>query len=167
MINLTTFIFTLLLTHIAHAVPACGDAASPKDTYDLMYINEQLVVTVDDTYKVTWSDTYDNEDGSTISVTCSSLSTKYPNFGDFPDFPYIGASYDIQQSPLNCGTCWNLTSQRSGRHIYFTAIDGVDTGFKLSKHAYDDLNAGTADPPILYADAVSVDPKNCGYEKRN
>jgi hypothetical protein len=165
MIYFTTFIFTLFFAHIAHAEAACGDVASPEDMYDLMYDNEQLVL--DDTFKVMWSDTYDNPNGSTGSVTCSNLDDKYPTFEDFPDFPYLGASYDIKQNPSNCGKCWKLTNRKSGRFIYFTAIDGVNSGFKISKHAFADLNVGIVDPPILYAYPVSVGPKFCYFERKN
>ena len=48
MIYFTTLIFTLLLSHIARAVPACGDVASPEDQYDT-YDDGQPVLA---TYKV-------------------------------------------------------------------------------------------------------------------
>ena len=69
MIYFTTFIFTLLLSHIARAVPARDDVASPKEyeSYDA-YDDEQLVLA---TYKVMWNSKYDDPNGSTNSVACS------------------------------------------------------------------------------------------------
>jgi hypothetical protein len=150
MVYFTTFIFTLLLAHIAHAVPACGDVASPEDMYD-----HKQVVVLDDTSKVTWSDIYDTSNASTAAVTCSNFAVKYPTFGNFPDFPNLGAAFDIKQNPSNCGKCWKLTNQKSGRLIYFFA-----------KSVFTKLSGGTVDPPILYAIAESVPLNFCGFDKR-
>jgi hypothetical protein len=54
MIYFTTFIFTLLLSHIARAMPPCGDVASPEELFDT-YDDEQVLAS----YKVTWDATYD------------------------------------------------------------------------------------------------------------
>jgi Cerato-platanin len=103
MIYYTTFIFTLLLAYVARAVPACGDVASPEDMYDPMYDDEQLVLA---TYKATWDDKYDNANGDTIGVVCSSLAPKYPHFKVIPHFPYIGGVSNIRGNSPNCGKCW-------------------------------------------------------------
>lgn len=163
MIYFTTFIFTLLLAHIAHAEPACGDTAPPADVYeyDRLYENEQLVF---DTYKVTSSDKYSDPAGSTQNTACSYLVSKYPTFGDFPEFPNVGAAFDVPgPQDVNCLKCWNLTGQQTKKHVYFLAIDTIDTGFVLSKQTYSDLNNGPV-PPVSYADALPVDHKYCGLE---
>ena len=94
MIYFTTFVFTLLLAHVARAAPACDDAASPKQLYD---DTEQSILA---TYKVTWDVTFDNPDGYTNNVACSNgpygLATTYPQFQDFPDFPYLGGAFDTK-----------------------------------------------------------------------
>ncbi|KAI0279997.1 hypothetical protein BGY98DRAFT_915134 [Russula aff. rugulosa BPL654] len=82
MIYFTTFIFTLLLAHIALFA---GD-------------------------NVTWDAKYDNMDSSTKSIACSGLASKYPHFHNFPDFPYIGSAFDIiGHDSSNCGKFWKLT----------------------------------------------------------
>ena len=141
MIYFTTFIFTLLLVHIARAVPECG-AASPEDVYNPAYDNEQLTLA---DCKVPWDLKYDNPNGDTKTLACSDFAPQYPHFGDFPTFPYIGAAFDIQgQNPSECGKCWNLTNTESHKFIYLTAIDSGPSGSEsvLSKHAYDALNYG-------------------------
>ena len=54
MIYLTTFILTLLLSHIACATPACGDVTSPKELYEPTYADAQHTLTIV-VYNVTWS----------------------------------------------------------------------------------------------------------------
>jgi hypothetical protein len=106
MIYFTTFIFTLLLAHIARAVPGYGDVASPQGLYDIND-DKQLVFAGDN---VTWDAKYDNMDSSTKSIACSGLASKYPHFHNFPDFPYIGSAFDIiGHDSSNCGKCWKLT----------------------------------------------------------
>jgi hypothetical protein len=143
----TTFILTLLLAHIARAVPACGDVASPEDMYDPMYDDEQLILA---TYKATWDAKYDNPNGSTSTVTCSSLAPNFPHFSNFPTFPYIGGVANIRGRSPNCGQCWKLTNPVLDRFIYFTAIDSAKPGFDfvLSEHALLALNAGTVVPTL-------------------
>ncbi|KAF8489427.1 hypothetical protein F5888DRAFT_1892895 [Russula emetica] len=43
-IYFTTFILALLLSHISHATPACGDVASPEELYDPTYADDQHVL---------------------------------------------------------------------------------------------------------------------------
>ena len=95
MIYFTTFIFTLLLTHTARAVPACSDVAPPEDMYDSMYDDEQLVLA---TQNATWDPKYDNPNGDTRALACSGyLYPRYPYLKNVPDSPYIGGSYDIRR----------------------------------------------------------------------
>jgi len=159
MIYFTTFIFTLLLSHIARAVPACGDVASPQELYD----TEPLLAT----YKVTWDATYDNPNGNTNTVACSNgphgLAGKYPLFDDFPDFPYLGGAFDVKFGSPNCGKCWKLTVKKTGRFIYFTAIDAAGSGFNIGKSAFIALNGGTVGSGTLDAEAISVAGHFCGF----
>jgi hypothetical protein len=162
MIYFTTLIFTLLLSHIARAIPACDDAAFSEDQYD-MYEDEQLVLA---TYKVTWNDKYDNPNGNTGSVACSDgphgLKGSYPYFRNFPDFPYIGGAYDTRHGSSNCGKCWKLTNTKNGRFIYFTSIDGTGSGYNIGKRAYTQLYGGTGSSGE--AEAQSVAGHFCGFK---
>src|SRR6266852_780625 len=143
MIYFTTFIFALFLSHIARAVPACGDVDSSQDMYDA-YGDEELVIVP---HKVTWDATYDNGNGDTKSVACSNgphgLASKYPHFKNFPDFPYLGGAFDTKFGSPNCGKCWKLTDKKTHRSIYFTAIDAAGDGFNIGKKAFIALNGGT------------------------
>ena len=158
MIYFTTFIFTLLLSHAARAVP-CGDVASPQELYNT---NQPIL----STYKVTWDATYDNPDGSTNSVACSNgpngLSGTYPYFENFPDFPYLGGAFNVKWGSPNCGKCWKLTDTQTGRWIYFTAIDATGGGFNIGKEAFIALNGGTVGNGTLEAEAISVPIHFCG-----
>src|SRR5258708_2487430 len=135
MIYFTSFVFTLLLAHVARAVPAFGDVSPPRE---LSY--EQP------SYKVTWDATYDNPEGNTNSVACSNgpygLADKYPHFKNFPDFPYLGGAFDTKFDSPNCGKCWKLINHKTRRIIYFTAIDAAGSGFNIGKEAFIDLNGG-------------------------
>jgi len=161
MIYFTTFIFTLLLAHIARAAPACDDVASPKQLYD---DTEQAFLT---TYKVTWDATYDNPNGYTSNVACSDgpygLDTTYPQFKNFPDFPNLGGAFDTKWGSPNCGNCWKLTDKQTGRRIYFTAIDATGVGFNIGKKAFTALNGGTVGSGTLEAEAISVPRQFCGF----
>ncbi|KAN0126470.1 Cerato-platanin domain containing protein [Russula decolorans] len=164
MIYFTILIFTLLLSHIARAMPACGDVASPEDQveYDT-YGDDELVLA---TYKVSWNAKYDDPNGSTNSVACSNgphgLAPKYPYFRNFPDFPYLGGSYDISHGSSNCGKCWKLSYK--GRSIYFTSIDGYGGGYSIGRKAYIALYGGTGGPGSLDANAQSVPGHFCGFK---
>ena len=155
MIYFTTFIFLHVLTHIARAVPACGNGASPEDVYNPTYDNEELILT---DCNLRWDPDYDNPNGDTKTHACSDLASRYPHFGNFPTFPYVGAAYDIQgdKSP-NCGKCWELVNTIAHKSIYFTAIDSAQTGIVLSEHAYDTLNN-----EHCKFEAIAVDPHFCG-----
>jgi hypothetical protein len=140
MIYFTTFIFTLLLAHIARAVPACGDVASPEDMYDPTYDNDQRTLSA---CHIPYDTKYDNPKGDTKTLTCKKLAPKYPQFKDIPGFPYIGAASNVHQTPLGCDVCWNLTDTKSHKYIYFHAVDySPKSPFVLSKHAYDALKSG-------------------------
>ena len=109
----TTLIFTFLLSHIASAMPACGDVVSPQDIYD-KYDSEQLVFA---TYRATLDQTYDNPNVNTARVACSGgkygLDSKHPLFKDFITFPHIGGAFDTRRNTAECGKCWKLTNQKN------------------------------------------------------
>jgi hypothetical protein len=161
MIYFTSFIFTLLLAHVARAVPACDDVASPQVLYD--DIEQPLAI-----YKVTWDSVYDNPEGSTDKVACSNgphgLVAKYPHFKNFPDFPHLGGAFDVKWGSPNCGKCWKLTEKKSKRFIYFTAIDATKSGFNIGKKVFIELNGGTVGAGTLEAEAVSVAGHFCGFK---
>jgi len=165
MLYFTSFVFALLLSRIARAMPACADdVASPNDDlYDSGYGDEQLVLAP---YKVTWDATYDNPNGNTNGVACSNgphgLADKYHHFKNFPDFPYLGGAYDVKWGSPNCGKCWKLTHTKTKRWIYFTAIDAAGGGFNIGKHAFIALNGGTVGAGTLEAEAQSVPKHFCG-----
>ncbi|KAF8489431.1 Cerato-platanin-domain-containing protein [Russula emetica] len=169
MIYFTTFIFTLLLAHIARAVPACGDAASPKDLYDPTYDEVQQPLL--DTYKVTPSDRYDDPNGSTKSVDCSDgpngLAHRYPTFQKIPGFPNIGAVFNVEPGSPNCGKCWWLYNKETNETIYLTAIQGTGTArtaFSIAKKGFEKLNGGKVGSGSLQAEAQPVSPSVCGFK---
>lgn len=172
MIYFTTFILTLLLSHIAQAIPACGDDASTEDLYDPnpTYADAQhaLPTAAIAVYPVTWSSKYGDRNGSTSNVTCSNgphgLEPLYPHFGNFPNFPYIGGAFNIKWGSPNCGECWHLTNVKNHKSIYFTAIDTATVGFILSKPAFILLNGGTLGSGKLEAEAGLVPRHFCGFK---
>jgi Cerato-platanin len=164
MIYFTTFIFTLLLAHIARAVPGCADVASPENMYDPMYDSEQLTLGLT---KVTWTAEYGNPNGSTKGVACSEFAPRYPHFHNFPDFPDIGGAFDILgKNSRNCGKCWKLTDTKTHRFIYLLAIDESKPGFGfvLSKQAFTALTGGTVAPPTVVVDYVPVPSHFCDFK---
>jgi hypothetical protein len=162
MIYFTTFIFTLLLSHITHAVPACGDAASPKDLYDPMYDDVQEPFLAD--HKVTWDAKYGHKHGDTKKVECSKLAHRYPHFVDFPDFPYIGAAFNVKHGSHNCGKCWKLRNKKNNKSISLTVIDHTEKGFKISKEAFEKLNNGKPGTTLDDVEAHEVPPSVCGFK---
>jgi hypothetical protein len=162
MIYFTTFIFTLLLAHIARAVPACGDVASLEevfDTYDYELVPDSRLAT----YKVTFDPIYDSPFFNTNGVACDTLSGKYPQLKDFPIFPFLGGSFDAARDTPTCGKCWKLSSKKSGESIYITAIDKAGVGFNIAKTAFIELNGGTLGAGTLEAEAVAVPRHFCGF----
>lgn len=162
MIYLTTFFLTLILTHVARALPrGCHDQIPPQIDTD------QQGFTFDDIQpfplKVTWDQTFDNPSGSTNGVACSDgqngLASKYPTFGSFPYFPNIGGAYDIVWNSTNCGSCWFIYNPANHQWVYITGIDTAGHGFNIAKGAFQklgDVNAGS-----LVVDAWKVSPSPC------
>jgi hypothetical protein len=156
MMYFTTLIFTFLLSHVAHAMPACGDFASPQVIYD-KYDNEQLVF---DTYRATLDQTYDNPNGNTNGVACSNLSPKYPHFKDFPTFPYVGGAPNTTFNSPNCASCWQLVNPSTGWWIYFTAIDAAGS-FNMGQNSFGALGGSVA-AGAFDVEATRVDRSFCG-----
>jgi hypothetical protein len=163
MIYLTTFILTLLLSHIARATPACGDVTSPEELYDPTYTDAQNALPIV-VYNVTWTNKYDNKNGSTNCVACSNLADRYPHFRDFPGFPYIGGAFNIERGSPNCGECWRLTNLRIHISIYFTAIDTATSGFNITRESFIALNGGKLGNGTLQAEAALVPRHLCGFK---
>jgi Cerato-platanin len=163
MIYFTTFILTLLLSHIARATPACGDVASPEELYDPTYADAadgQHVLPII-LYNVTWTTKYDNKSGSTKSGACSNLARHYPHYKDFHDFPYIGGAYNVKPNNQYCGSCWNLTDLKTNKTISLVVLDSTKTGYNISKEAFNKLNGGKVGSTWLQAEAKPVLPHFC------
>ncbi len=166
MIFVTTFILTLILSYVARAVPACGDAAPPEELYrDEAEYYEPYEVTFDAQSiipePVWWDTKYDNPNGNTHNVTCSNLAPHYPHFNKIPHWPYIGASFDVKPG-RGCGKCWKLTYPKSKKSISFLAVDHTPKGFKIGKKVYTLLTGGTAEPVQVQATMVPLSV--CGYK---
>jgi hypothetical protein len=162
MIYFTTFIFTLLLAHIACAVPACGDVASPEevfDTYDYELVPDSRLAT----YKVTFDTIYDNPFFPTNGVACDTFARSYPQLEDFPSFPFLGGSFNAVRGTSTCGLCWKLFNKESNVSIYITAIDKAGVGFNIAKTAFIALNGGTLGAGTLEAEAEPIFPQFCGF----
>jgi hypothetical protein len=147
MIYFTTFIFTLLLSHITRAVPACGNAASSKDLYDPTYDDVQQPFDAP-TMKVnvTWSDFYDNPDGDTKTLVCPE---QVPHFKDIHLFPFIGGAFDIKnKTSFDCNRCWRLLNPKTNISLYILAVDAAKTGLNISKAAFEVLNRGKVVPSL-------------------
>ena len=147
MIYFTTFIFTLLLSHITRAVPACGNAASPKDLYDTTNDDVQQpfdlpLPTINVT--VTWSSFYDNPNGDTKTLVCPE---RVPHFKDIHDFPLIGGASDIKnKTSFVCNRCWRLYNPKTSVALTIFAVDAAKTVnaattvLNVSKTAFEVLN---------------------------
>jgi Cerato-platanin len=163
MIYFTTFIFTLLLSHIARAVPACGDDASPKDLYDTSYDDVQQPLFIE--YRVEYDEKYDHKNGDTKKLACGhSLAPRYPHLKDIPHYPYIGAAFDIHKGSHNCGKCWKLHNKKTNKTISLSAVDSTEKGFKVSKEAYEKLGGKPGGHGHLDVEAEHIPPSVCGFK---
>ena len=168
MIYFTTFILTLLISHIARATPACGDAVSPEELYrnDPTYANDQHVqYAAPILYNVTWSNGYDNKNGVTKTTACPDLAKGYQRYKDFPRFPYIGGAWNVK-SEAYCGTCWNLTDWKTHKTISIVVMDHAKTGYNISKEAFNDLNGGKLGSTWLQAEAKQVPYFYCEHKHK-
>ena len=161
MIYFTTLIFTLLLSHIARAVPACGNVASPQNIYDAY--DDELVL-VDTKVVLDTTGKYDNPNSKTSDTTCTNLAVKYPQFKNFVGFSNIGGSPNIKPGNLaHCGWCWKLTNKKTGKSIYFTTVDSHAHSFNLGTMAFRELSGGTETGP-LDVDAVPIHSAPCPFK---
>jgi hypothetical protein len=169
MIYFTTFILTLLLSHIARATPACGDVASPEELYDPTYADAadgQHVFPPIILHNVTWATKYDNKTGSPKSGACPKLARQYPHYKDFHDFPYIGGAWNVKPDNQYCGTCWNLTDPKSKKTISLVVLDSAKTDYyNISKEAFNKLNGGLVGSTWLLAYAKQVPLHFCKIPK--
>ncbi|KAI5807517.1 Cerato-platanin [Peziza echinospora] len=99
-----------------------------------------------------WDDVYGNPTTSTLVLACSDgvngLYTKgYSTLGAVPGFPYVGAAPTIAgwNSP-NCGACFRISWNGSGKTIYITGVDTSRSSgnFVLSQQALNDLTNNQA-----------------------
>jgi hypothetical protein len=168
MIYFTTFILTLILSHIVRATPACGDVAPPEELYEdptyADYADGQQILP-NPFFNVTWSSLYDTN-GDTNKVACNNgphgLAHTYPHFKSFPSFPFIGGAYNVKHGSPFCGSCWNLTSVRTRRWILVTLINSAQPGhYNISKEAFIVLNGGNLGSSLT-ALPREISPKPCG-----
>ncbi|KAI1502004.1 immunomodulatory protein [Biscogniauxia marginata] len=115
---------------------------------------------------VAYDQIYDTGSQSTNTVSCSDgqygLAARFPTFGSFPQFPYIGAADVVGgwNSP-SCGTCWQLTYQ--GRTINVLAIDHAASGFNIAVDAMNALTGGRAvELGRIDAESTQVPASVCG-----
>jgi hypothetical protein len=161
MIYFTTFILALFFTHVARAVPqGCNDPT--PDMYD----NGQYNLPVAPPLHATHDKKYDDAHGLTKSVVCADgkngLGKRYPRFGDFPHYPYIGGVHDLASHSPDCGACWKLTNKKNNESISFIAIDHADHGFTLSGPAYRKLGGGHSGKGGVEVEGHKVPHSVCG-----
>nr|AKB94552.1 cerato-platanin-like protein 1 [Heterobasidion annosum]CEH24659.1 cerato-platanin 3 [Heterobasidion irregulare]CEH24660.1 cerato-platanin 3 [Heterobasidion irregulare]CEH24661.1 cerato-platanin 3 [Heterobasidion irregulare] len=73
------------------------------------------------------------------------LASKFPTFGDLPDYPYVGGVFAVSSwNSANCGTCWAVTYPETGVTINVLAIDVASPGFNVAQAAMDKLTNGKA-----------------------
>ncbi|KAN0126460.1 hypothetical protein V8E52_000100 [Russula decolorans] len=169
MIYFTTFILTLLLSHVARATPACGDVDSPEELYEPTYADaHQGQQPLPILFNVTWTRKYDDKNGDTKKADCSNLSHYYPYYKDFPHFPYIGGAWNIESGGSDyCGSCWNLTDFKTRKTISIAPIDHAKPGYyNISKESFNVLNGGKVGSTWLLAEAKLVDRHYCGFRDR-
>ena len=153
MIYFTTFILTLLLSHTARAMPACGDVAAPEELYDTTFTDAQHAPISN----VTWSSYYDDPDGDTNKTACPPLGPFYQHFKDIPNFPYIGG---VRGGLIPCRACVKLRNVKPPyRTIHITIMDSASNGYNISKEAFNALNGGPG--TNLYAEPSVADPRFC------
>ena len=112
---------------------------------------------------------YGNPQTSWNDVACSNgvngLITKgFSTIGSLPTFPNVGGTFAVntRNSP-ECGSCWTLTYEGTGRTIYFTAIDTAPFGFELSPQSVNTLTNGQANQSsVIYVQAAQVSESFCG-----
>jgi len=116
--------------------------------------------------RATYDATFDNKAGSLNSVACSNgpngLASRFPTFGDIPNFPFIGGAFDVTWNSPNCGGCWNITNPTTGVSIQITAIDTATGGFNIAQEAFEKLNGGQIGQGVVDVVANKVAASVCG-----
>ena len=116
--------------------------------------------------RATYDATFDNKAGSLNSVACSNgpngLVSRFPTFGDIPNFPFIGGAFDVVWNSPNCGGCWNITNPTTGVSIQMTAIDTAAGGFNIAQEAFEQLNGGQIGQGVIDVVANKVAASVCG-----
>jgi len=116
--------------------------------------------------RATYDATFGNRAGSLNNVACSNgpngLASRFPTFGDIPNFPFIGGAFDVVWNSPNCGGCWNITNPTTGVSIQITAIDTAGGGFNIAQEAFEELNGGQIDQGVVDVIANKVAPSVCG-----
>jgi len=150
MVNLIyaiTFVLALLSTRVVHAMP---QAATPTPS----------------PLRATYDTTFENPTGCLNNVACSDgpngLVSRFPTFGDIPNFPFIGGAFDVVWNSPNCGGCWNITNPTTGVSIQITAIDTAGAGFNIAQEAFEKLNGGQIGQGVVDVVASKVAASVCG-----
>jgi len=171
MIYFSIFILTLILSHIARAMPACDDVddvAPPEELYDPTYNDDQQILPII-LYNVTYSTKYDNKYGDTNKTACNTgphgLAHRFPHFKNFPHFPKIGGAWNVKWGSQYCGSCWNLTNVKNRKTISIIAMDKAKSGYNISHEAFKILHGGGWGH-VLKAEAKLVAPYWCGYRHK-
>jgi hypothetical protein len=165
MIYFTTFILTLLLSHIAHATSACDASEELHNPYADSAQRDQDTLAPPNIpppgilYNVTWAGKYT---GDPKNVTCSNPTRQYPHFGDIPRFPNYGGAWNVVSKDSKfCRTCWNLTDPKTRKTIFIIVIDTAKPGwYNISQEAFIVLNGGHSGK-ALQATAKEVDSRYC------
>ncbi|TFY52334.1 hypothetical protein EVJ58_g10079 [Rhodofomes roseus] len=123
------------------------------------------------TVTVSYDQTYDNADGSMLTVACSDgaegLDPPYDTFGSLPTFPFIGGAAAVAGwGSSECGSCWELSYTSPQGAVYtinVLAIDHAGAGFNIALEALNALTNGQAEfLGRVDATATSVDASVCG-----
>ena len=173
MIYFTTFIFALLLAHVARAVPqaACGHASpdSPQEQYYTTYDDSEQLAPL--TYNLRPEAKYDSGSTSSATLTCKAkpygpMGLSYYTFSNFPSFPYIGGAQGATFGNPSCGQCLRLNlpgAAASGRPIYMLVVDSSQSGLTIGKRAFDDLTGNPTNPPTsVQVEGAVVPAYLCG-----
>ena len=95
------------------------------------------------------------------TLACSSWAAKnnYKTLKDVPNFPYVGGAY---VAPANCGDCYSIFDEQTGKLIDVTVVDAAGTGFVISLAALNNVTNGNAvNLGSIQADVGSVPNSRC------
>ena len=162
MFLLTTFIATLFVTQIVHAVPQpCQYSISPQ-----LSTTEEHFRNGNATYTAQRDSKYDKGATLLTSTTCSQtqFAKDYPKFKDVPLFGKIGGAFNTPSNKppyYPCGAIWELTNAGDeSKSAFFVAIDSSSvTGveFALSNSVFKALGGSDS------TQGLKVEAKIVGY----